>query len=153
VSAVHGPEPTGPTSDTQPAPSQPRPATPAEALEFARAANEAIRTLNHATRHSNHCPALRYPADAYLLIAALGQLASRLPQLLAQISAFLQRQLQHGLVSVEGGEYVGDPLGAVGTAGHQLEGPATRAAQALATSLDIGREAIAFASYDRPKSP
>ena len=151
--AVNGSEPTEPTSDTQQAPSQPHPATPAEALEFARAANEAIRTLNHATRHSNDCPALRYPADAYLLIAELGQLASRLPQLLAQISAFLQRQLQHGLVSVEGGEHVGDPLGAIGTASNQLEGPATRAAQTLATSLDIGREAIAFASYDGPEPP
>jgi len=139
MSAIPDPAEIGPMADS-----------PAEALALARAANEAIRSLNHATGDATDCPALRHPSDAYRLIAELGQLAGRLPQLLTQISAFLQRQLQHGLVSVEGGEHVGDPFGAVGTASHQLEGPACRAARSLARSLDTGREAIAFASSNSP---
>ena len=129
------------------------PAAPDEAVEVARAANEAIRVLNHATLHANDCPVLREPSDAYRLMAEMGQLASRLPQLLTQISAFLQRQLQHGLVTVEGGEYRGDPFGAVGTASHELEGPACRSARSLATSLEAGREAIAFAAGEGRKPP
>ena len=152
--AAPDPERIGPATETRVATTaQPDSMTPTGAVDLAHTASEVIRVLNHATRHTHDCPALRYPADAYGLVVELGQLASGLPQLFTQVSAFLQQQLQHGLVSVEGGEHVGDPFGAVGTASHQLEGPASQAARSLATSLDAAREAIAFAGYNGPERP
>jgi hypothetical protein len=121
--------------------------TPAEARAIADDASEAIRALNNATHPADWCPGLQYPADAYDVLGSLHELAYRLPQLVAQISTFLQRQLQHDLVAVDGGECVGDSLGAIGTASHHLEGPATQAAHRLADALDVAQQAIAFASY------
>jgi hypothetical protein len=121
--------------------------TPAEARAIADDASEAIRALNHATHPADLCPGLQYPADAYHVLGSLHELAYRLPQLFAQISTFLQRQLQHDLVAVDGGEHMGDSLGAIGTASHQLEAPAAQAAHRLADMLDAAQQAIAFASH------
>ncbi|MDT7548071.1 MAG: hypothetical protein QOE84_465 [Actinomycetota bacterium] len=123
--------------------------TPAEARALADDASEAIRALNHATHPADCCPRLRYPADAYDLLAALHELAARLPQLLAHISAFLQQQLQHDIIAIDGGEHAGDPLAAIGSARHHLEGPATETAHHLASAVEAAQQAIAFACHAR----
>ena len=51
-------------------------------------AAEAIRTLNHRT----HPPTLADPAEICQLLAALAALADRLPQLLGQLSRWLQTE-------------------------------------------------------------
>jgi hypothetical protein len=121
------------------------PMTPDEARTLADQASEAIRALNHATLAADGYPALRSPADAYQLLGALSQMAGRIPQLLAQISAFLQRQLQLDVVSVDGGDFSGDQLAAIGTASHALN-QAARAACGLAAAIDTAQQAIAFVS-------
>lgn len=109
-------------------------------------ASEAIRALNHATLPADGYPALGYSSDAYYLLGALAELARRLPQLLEQISAFLQRQLQLDLVMVDGGEFAGDPLAAIGTACHELEDRARHSARCLADALGAAQQAVAFTS-------
>lgn len=121
--------------------------TPAETRALADDASDAIRALNHATHPADRCPGLQHPADAYDLLATLHELATRLPQLFAQISAFLLRQLQDDVITIDGGEHADDPLAAIGTATHQLSCPATEAAQRLARALKDAQEAIAFASF------
>ena len=121
--------------------------TPAEARALADDASEAIRALNHATHPADWCPGLLHPADAYAVLGALHELVYRLPQLFAHISAFLQRLLQHDVIAIDGGDYVDDSLGAIGTASNELEGPATEAARRMAVALDAARQAIAFATY------
>jgi hypothetical protein len=128
----------------------PYPSTPESARALADDAGEAIRALNHATLPADGYPALQYPADAYYLLSPLQQLAGRMPQLLEQIAAFLQRQLQLDVITIADGEFAGDPLAAIGTAGNALELEAARAACALAAAIDTAVQAIAFASYTGP---
>jgi hypothetical protein len=125
------------------------PVTPADARTIADSASEAIRVLNHATLPADGFTGLEYSSDVYHLLGAMQQLAARLPQVLVQTSAFLQRELQYDVITVDDGPFAGDPLGAVGTASHALEGAATRAAQMLAAALKSAHEAIAFASDRR----
>lgn len=127
-----------------------RATTPAQARAIADLASEAIRALNHATLSADGCPGLDYPSDAYHLIGALHQLTGRLPQLFGQLSAYLQRELQHDRVAVDGGPFAADPFGAIGTACAELEGQATAAARRLSAALDAAQQAIAFASYAPP---
>lgn len=122
------------------------PITPAVARAIADSASEAIRALNHATLPADGFTGLEHPSDVYHLLGAVHQLAIRLPQLLTQASAFLQRQLQYDAIAVDDGPFAGDPLGAVGTASYALEGAATSAAQRLAAAVDYAHEAIAFTS-------
>lgn len=122
------------------------PLTPGDTQTLADQASEAIRALNHATLPADGYLGLRHPSDAYYLLGALHQLASRLPQLFEQISAFLQRQLQLDVITVKDGEFADDALGAVGTACHELEDKAMAAAVVLANAIDDAREAIAFAA-------
>jgi hypothetical protein len=121
--------------------------TAARTGQIADDAAEAIRTLNLATHPGDGSPGLAAPADACYLLGAMHQLVDRLPQLLVQLSAFLQRQLQQDVIAVDGGEFYGDPLGAVGTASHHLEASAIAAARSLATALDAARAAIAYAGH------
>jgi hypothetical protein len=55
-------------------------------------AAEAVRALNHATLPGSG--GLAFPADAYDVTGALSLLASRLPQALAQLLAFLQAEVK-----------------------------------------------------------
>ena len=72
-----------------------------DAVALARAAAEAIRGLNHATR----CDAgLGQPSAAYDVIGALSLAASRLGQLLTQITGYLDRSLQSGRLGHDLGE-------------------------------------------------
>lgn len=127
------------------------PISAAQARVLADAASEAIRALNHATLPGNGFLALCYPCDAYDMLDALQQLAGRLPQLLAQISVFLRRQLQHDVIAIDGGEHRGDPLAAIATATSELEQGAVVAALRLAACLGAAHEAIAFAAYTGPE--
>jgi hypothetical protein len=122
------------------------PRTPIEVRALADAASQAIRQLNHATHPADGFPGLEYPSDACQLLAAVQELAGRLPQLLGQISAFLQYQLQHDVIEIAGGPFFGDPLGAIATASHELEARATGAARHLADALDVAQQVIAFAA-------
>ena len=72
-----------------------------DTVALARAAAEAIRGLNHATR----CDAgLGQPSAAYDVIGALSLAASRLGQLLTQIAGYLDRSLRAGRLSHDLGE-------------------------------------------------
>jgi hypothetical protein len=59
--------------------------------DLADQAAEAIRTLNHITLGGT---GLEYPGDLYSVIAGLGTMASRLPQLLGQLGEWLDGE--HG---------------------------------------------------------
>lgn len=111
--------------------------TPAQ---LADQAAEAIRAANHATFPS--AGGLRWPSDAYDVIASLGLLASRLPQLLGQLDRWLTREVEQGRVSVDGGAYVGDPQAAAAVASHWLD-TATTAADQLHRALDSAQQATA----------
>jgi hypothetical protein len=103
---------------------------------LAHAAAEAIRDLNHATRHQD---SLAQPADAYELIGTLSLTASRLPQLITQISAYLSHALGGGRLGHDLGE---DPVPAVDGAVIFL-GDARMSAAALAGDLDAACQHLA----------
>ena len=87
-----------------------------DAAALARAAAEAIRGLNHATR----CDAgLGQPSAAYDVIGALSLAASRLGQLLTQITGYLDRSLQAGRLGHDLGQ---DPALDINSAGVFLTG-------------------------------
>lgn len=125
------------------------PLTPEQARDLAREASEAIRLLNHATLPADDWPGLNSPADAFDVLGALAELTCRLPQLLGQVSAFLQRQLQFDLLIVDDGTFAGDALGAVGTATNELESPAIDAARRLGCALMRAQQSIAFVAVRR----
>jgi hypothetical protein len=104
---------------------------------LAHAAAEAIRDLNHATRHHD---SLAQPGDAYELTGALFLTASRLPQLITQISACLNHALAGGRLGHDLGE---DPALAVDGAVIFL-GDARRSAGALAGDLDAACQQLAL---------
>ena len=107
------------------------------AAALARAAAEAIRGLNHATR----CDAgLGQPSAAYDVIGALSLAAARLPQLIAQITGYLDQSLQAGRLGHDLGE---DPAPDVDGAGVFL-GDARMSAAALAGDLSQAQEQLAY---------
>ncbi len=107
------------------------------AVALARAAAEAIRGLNHATR----CDAgLGQPSAAYDVIGALSLAAARLPQLIAQITGYLDQSLQAGRLGHDLGE---DPAPDVDGAGVFL-GDARMSAAALAGDLSQAQEQLAY---------
>ena len=100
-----------------------------DTITLARTAAEAIRGLNWATRHQ---AGLDQPAVAYDILGALSLAASRLGQLFAQITGYLDRALAAGRLGHDHGE---DPSIAVQAAAIFL-GDATASATALASDLD-----------------
>jgi hypothetical protein len=103
--------------------------TGGDTAALARTAAEAIRGLNHATRHEN---GPGQPSVAYDVLGSLSLAASRLGQALAQITRYLDRALAGGRLGHHPGE---DPALAVGSAG-ALPDDARLAAAALAGDLD-----------------
>ena len=103
---------------------------------LARAAAEAIRGLNHATRDP---ASLGQPSAAYDLIGALSITAARLPQLITQISAYLNHALAGGRLGHDLGE---DPALAVDDTVIFL-GDARLSAAALAADLDAAQQQLA----------
>ena len=108
-----------------------------DTIALARAAAEAIRGLNWATR----CDAgLDQPSAAYDVIGALSLAASRLPQLLAQVTSYLDRALAAGRLGHDHGK---DPAPDVDSAGIFL-GDARLSAGALAGDLSQAQQQLAL---------
>jgi hypothetical protein len=77
------------------------PHSPAYTRQLGDALAEVTRVLNYATTGS--AGGLEYPADVYGLLGALSAAASRLPQLLGQLAAWLQDHNAAGKISVDQG--------------------------------------------------
>lgn len=113
------------------------PPSPERTLQLAGVLPEVVRTLNHATRDHE---ALHYPSDADRLIRALEMMASRLPQLIEQVDAWLEREDGAERIEIPSGEYEGNPL--LATAAARMELDAARAAaadlrQSLASAASV----------------
>jgi hypothetical protein len=106
-----------------------------DTVTLARTAAEAIRGLNHATRHQD---GLDQPAAAYDILGALSLAASRLPQLLGQITGWLDQALAAGRLGHDLGE---DPAHAIGAAAVFLD-DARGSAAALAGDLDAAQQQL-----------
>jgi len=119
--------------------------TSQDTLALARAAAEAIRGLNHATRHQ---AGLDQPSAAYDILGALSLAASRLPQLFTQITGYLDRALAAGRLGHDLGQ---DPSFPVEAAAVFL-GDAAASAAALAGDLDAARQQLAPVN-GRPAQP
>jgi hypothetical protein len=107
-----------------------------DTVALARTAAEAVRGLNHAT---NSPAGLDQPATAYEVAGALALAASRLPQLLAQVSGYLTSALGDGRLGCDHGA---DPAPAVAGAVASLSG-ARASASALARNLDAAQQHLA----------
>ena len=107
-----------------------------DTVTLARTAAEAIRGLNHATRHE---AGLDQPAIAYDILAFLSLAASRLPQLITQLTRYLDQALAAGQLGHDLGE---DPAHAVNAAGVFLD-DARGSAAALAGDLNQAQQQLA----------
>ncbi len=106
-------------------------------VALARAAAEAIRGLNHATRP----PAgIGQPSAAYDILGALSLAAARTGQALAQISRYLDAAASAGRLGHDNGE---DPAFAVDAAAIFLS-DAQLSAAALAGDLDAAQQQLAL---------
>jgi hypothetical protein len=114
----------------------PRPAAGDDTIALARAAAEAIRGLNHATRHED---GPGQPSAVYDVLGSLSMAASRLGQALAQIARYLDRALADGNLGHDLGE---DPCFAVECAGLFLD-DARLSAAALAGHLGAAQQQLA----------
>jgi hypothetical protein len=110
--------------------------TSGDAIGLASAAAEAIRGLNHATRHQT---GLGQPAAAYEVIGCLSRAASGLGQLFAQITRYLDDALAAGRLGHDLGE---DPARAIDAAAIFL-GDAAASAAALASDLGSAQQQLA----------
>jgi hypothetical protein len=116
--------------------------TPAELADVAA---EAIRSANHATLTT---PALgwEFPSDAYDVVGRLLTMVQRLPQLLEQAGAHVQRLADTGYVRSDrggdGAEEVAAALDALGRAGTD--------AVAMAAALGTAHGALSPLAYDGP---
>ena len=108
-----------------------------DTVALARAAAEAIRGLNHATRRED---GLGQPSAAYDVIGALSLAASRLGQALAQVTRYLDRALADGRLGHDLGE---DPALSVAGAGAFLD-DARLSAAALAGDLDAAQQQLSL---------
>lgn len=118
-----------------------------EPVALARAAAEAIRGLNHATRG----PAgLGQPSAAYDVLGALSMAAARTGQALAQITRYLDAAETAGRLGHDRGE---DPSLAVDAAAIFLS-DAQLSAAALAGDLDAAQQQLALLnSHPRRETP
>jgi hypothetical protein len=110
-------------------------------------AAEAIRTLNHRT----HPPTLTDPAEAYELLAALATMAYRLPQLLGQLSRWLQAE--HAAGRLRADTHTTDPATeateVTAAAAHALL-RASQAATCLAEAFDSAQQHLAQLAGQHP---
>jgi hypothetical protein len=111
--------------------------TSGDTVTLARTAAEAIRGLNWTT---NHDTGLDQPSIAYDVTGALSLAASRLPQLLTQITRYLDRALAAGRLGHDLGE---DPAPDISAAGVFLH-DARASAAALASDLDQAQQQLAL---------
>jgi hypothetical protein len=113
------------------------------AVALARAACEAIRGLNHATRRND---GLGRPSAAYDVLGALSMTAARTGQALAQITRYLDTAETAGQLGHDYGE---DPSLSVDAAAIFLS-DAQLSAAALAGDLDAAQQQLAFL-HSRPR--
>ena len=116
---------------------------PAAPAALAGEAAEAVRGLNHATLPG--AGGLVFPAGAYDVTGQLALLASRLPQALAQILAFLHAEVQAGRVAIVAGEHAGDPAAMLTAVTASLDSAAA-AARRLHQALDSARNQLTWAA-------
>lgn len=107
-----------------------------DTVTLARAAAEAIRGLNHATRHQ---AGLDQPSAAYDVLGALSLTAARTGQVLAQITRYLDQALAAGRLGHDHGH---NPAHAVDATAVFLS-DATTSAAALAGDLDPAQQQLA----------
>jgi hypothetical protein len=112
---------------------------------MAAGAAESVRALNHATLPG--AGGLVFPADAYDVTGALSLLASRLPQALAQLQAFLQDEVSAGRVAIVAGDHAGDPAAALAAVTASLDTAAT-SARLLHQALDAAQNQLTWAAAD-----
>ena len=108
-----------------------------DTITLARTAAEAIRGLNWVTRCGT---GLDQPSVAYDVIGALSLAASRLPQLITQITGYLDRALAAGRLGHDLGE---DPAPDINGAGTFLD-DARLSAGALAGDLSGAQQQLAL---------
>lgn len=106
-----------------------------DAVRLARAAAEAIRGLNHATRSRD---GIGQPSAAYDVLGALSMAAARTGQALAQITRYLDAAASAGHLGHDHGE---NPAFAVDAAAIFLSG-AQLSAAALAGDLDAAQQQL-----------
>lgn len=114
------------------------PKTPAQLADDAA---EAIRALNHATQSSR--PGWEFPADAYSVVGELGTLVMRLPQLLQQVEAHIQRLSDADHIRSDRG---GDGAEEV-TAARDALGRASTDAVSMQAALDTAHSALSPLAY------
>jgi hypothetical protein len=107
-----------------------------DTVTLARAAAEAIRGLNHATRHQ---AGLDQPSAAYDILGALSLTAARTGQALAQITRYLGQALAAGRLGHDLGEDPAHPAAAAAV----FLGDARLSAAALAGGLDAAQQQLA----------
>jgi len=107
-----------------------------DTVTLARAAAEAIRGLNWATRHQ---AGLDQPSVAYDILGALSLTAARTGQALAQITRYLDQALAAGRLGHDRGH---DPAHAIDATAIFLA-DATASAAALAGDLDAAQQQLA----------
>ena len=105
------------------------------AITLARTAAEAIRGLNHATRHD---AGLDQPSAAYDILGSLSQAAGRLPQLLTQVTRYLDQALAAGKPGHDRGQDPALPVEAAVIFLHDARGSAA----ALAGDLDAAQQQL-----------
>jgi hypothetical protein len=103
---------------------------------LARAAAEAVRSLNHATLGAG---GPGQPADAYEVLGELSLTASRIPQLLGQVGRWLAAALAAGRLGCDDGT---DPAAAVAGAWMFIS-DARGSAAALARDLGHAQQQLA----------
>jgi hypothetical protein len=106
-------------------------------------AAEAVRALNHATLPGTG--GLIFPADAYDVTGQLALLASRLPQALAQLLAFLQTEIAAGRVVIVSGDHAGDPATVLAAVTASLD-QAVASARRLHQALDAAQTQLTWAA-------
>jgi len=107
------------------------PCDPLYVLEVAEAIAEAVKVLNHLTRHHE---ALGEPSDADRVIRELSSAVARLPQLTSQIAAWIRTEHAAGTITLAG-DYE-NPDASILAAAYFLEKPAAMMAGLLQAEFD-----------------
>jgi len=117
------------------------PHSPEYTRQIAALFAESVRVLNHATAPWQRS-GLAYPSDAYGVLGDLAHGVGLLPQLLQQLTAFLERQTEAGHVGEdEYGPHGGDPIAALAAVESWLQ-QATAAAGQLSAALQRAHSAV-----------
>ena len=114
-------------------------------LEIAEAVPEAMKVLNHLT---NDHASLTHPSEAARLLSYMAASAAGYPQMAEQVTRWLEAEWVAGRIRVTGGEFTGDPGGAVAAVRARL-GEARSAAGMLWAALKDA--AVITGSLDTPR--